>query len=274
MEKRETKDLRVISASRRTDLVGCHPEFLAKRLEEYPPESVHSVVLWTKNPRNMIEEGPLRKTLGNYRQLFVHLTITGMGGGEFEPHIPAWEETVGMIGPLGDLVGDRRRICWRFDPILEVEGHGKTFSTFDLFPRLADPIAAHGIETCRVSWVSPYKKVTARLLKWGWHLVDARSPAAETPGGSAGADRSRPRYEGLFLLHGGVSRFPLHRRGETERDTPRRPYLLAEEGQGTTAALRLYGEPGHRVVLPSMQSRLSVLLCQAVKTSAECECQC
>jgi hypothetical protein len=172
LEKKDTKELRVISASRRTDLVGCHPEFLAKRLEEYPPESVHSVVLWTKNPRNIIEEGPLRKVLGNYRQVFVHLTITGMGGGEFEPHIPPWEETVGMIGPLADLVGDRRRICWRFDPIVEVEGRGKTFSNFDLFPRLADPIAAEGIETCRVSWVSPYKKVAARLCKQGWRLVD------------------------------------------------------------------------------------------------------
>ena len=264
----------MISASRRTDLVGCHPEFLAKRLEEYPPESVHSVVLWTKNPRNMIEEGPLRKTLGNYRQLFVHLTITGMGGGEFEPHIPPWEETVGMIGPLGDLVGDRRRICWRFDPILEVEGHGKTFSNFDLFPRLADPIASQGIETCRVSWVSPYKKVAARLFKQGWRLVDVdcrrRKEQADRLERTAAA-------RGMKLYFCSMEGLPVSRCIDGERlsrDPPRRSCLLAEEGQGTTAALRLYGEPGHRVVLPSMQSRLSVLLCQAVKTSAECECQC
>jgi hypothetical protein len=161
----------VISASRRTDLVGCYPEELVERLQEFSPESVHSLVIWTKNPRNMIVEGPLKKVLKEYRQIYVHLTITGMGGGEFEPMIPPWEEAVGIIGPLIDLVGDPRRISWRFDPILEIEGHGQTYSNFDLFPRLAEAIAPFGIRSCWVSWVSPYKKVLARLTKKGWALI-------------------------------------------------------------------------------------------------------
>ena len=41
----------VISASRRTDLVGCYPEALVERLHEFPSESVHSLVIWTKNPK-------------------------------------------------------------------------------------------------------------------------------------------------------------------------------------------------------------------------------
>ncbi len=161
----------VISASRRTDLVGCYPEVLVERLQEFPSESVHSLVIWTKNPRNMIVEGALKNTLEKYRQIYIHLTITGMGGGEFEPMIPPWGEAVGMIGPLIDLVGDPRRISWRFDPILETEGHGKTYSNLDPFPRLAEAIAPFGIRSCRVSWVSPYKKVLARMARKGWHLV-------------------------------------------------------------------------------------------------------
>lgn len=161
----------VISASRRTDLVGCYPQTLAERLQEYPPETVHSIVIWTKNPQNMIAEGPLRRELKKYQQIFVHLTITGMGHGEFEPRILPWKETVRMMGPLVDLIGHPKRISWRFDPILEVEGHGKRCSNFELFPHLASAIAPWGIETCRVSWVSAYKKVLSRLARTGWRLI-------------------------------------------------------------------------------------------------------
>jgi hypothetical protein len=119
----------------------------------------------------MIIEGPLRKALKTYRQLYIHLTITGMGRGEFEPMIPSWEEAVGMIEPLIALVGEPQRISWRFDPILEVEGSGRRFSNFDLFPILAEAIAPFGIKCCRVSWVSPYQKVIARLAKKGWYVL-------------------------------------------------------------------------------------------------------
>ncbi len=165
------RELLVISASRRTDLVGCFPEVLQERLREYPPDAVHSLVIWTKTPREMLVEGPLREVLRGYRQIYVHLTITGMGGGEFEPRIPSWDQTVKMIGPLTELVKDPRRISWRFDPLLEAEGNGKAYSNFDLFHRLAAEIAPFGIQTCRVSWVSPYKKVAARMQRKGWRLL-------------------------------------------------------------------------------------------------------
>lgn len=161
----------VISASRRTDLVGCFPGLMVERLREYPPQDVHSVIVWTKNPQNMLMEGELRKVLRAYRQIYVHLTITGMGGGEFEPMIPPWERVVRMIGDLVDLVGDSSRISWRFDPIIKVEKNGKTYSNFDLFPALAETIVPFGIKSCRVSWVSPYKKVVTRLAQKGWHVI-------------------------------------------------------------------------------------------------------
>jgi len=165
------KELLVISASRRTDLVGCYPEKLIKGLEEYPPEKVHSVVVWTKNPRNLIIKGALAENIQKYRQIYIHLTITGMGGGEFEPRIPPWPEIVRMIEPLIQLVGDPRRLSWRFDPILNAEKDRRQYSNFDLFPVLTEAMAQFKIPTCRVSWVSPYKKVIARLGAKGWRLI-------------------------------------------------------------------------------------------------------
>ena len=161
----------VISASRRTDLAGCFPEIMSERLKKYSPQDVHSVIVWTKNPQNMIVEGELRRTLQEYQQIFVHLTITGMGGGEFEPMIPRWEKIVKTIGPLIDLVGSPSRISWRFDPIIKAERNGKPYSNFELFPALAEAIAPFGIRNCRISWVSPYKKVVTRMAQKGWHLI-------------------------------------------------------------------------------------------------------
>jgi len=202
------KDPLVISASRRTDLVGCYPEALIDRLRQFPPGRAHTLVIWTKNPRNMIIEGPLRKMLRGYRQVYVHLTITGMGGGEFEPRIPPWEEAVGMIGPLIDLVGGPERVSWRFDPILETEGHGRNYSNFDLFPLLAEAIAPRGIRTCRVSWVSPYKKVVTRMGGKGWHLT-LRSPSARSA--QARILSQVARAHGMELYFCSMGGFPVSR---------------------------------------------------------------
>ena len=62
------KELLVLSASRRTDLAGCYPETLIARLKEYPPDRVHTVVLWTKNPKNMVLREGLKEALSCYRQ--------------------------------------------------------------------------------------------------------------------------------------------------------------------------------------------------------------
>ncbi len=182
------KNLLVLSASRRTDLVGCFPKVLEERLRAFPPEAVHSLVIWTKNPRNLIAEGSLKEVLKKYRQIYLHLTVTGMGGGEFEPLIPPWEETVGMIEPLVELVKGPERISWRFDPILEAQKNGRTYSNLPLFSQLCAAVAPWGIKTCRVSWVSPYKKVVGRLGGRGWSLV------AEDP------EKRKKQAEGLGLI--------------------------------------------------------------------------
>lgn len=160
----------VISASRRTDLVSCYPDYLIEKLKEYPPEKVHTIVIWTKNPANMIAPGLLNKCLAAYRQLYVHLTITGLGGSILEPHIPEWQSVAGMIPEILALVECPERISWRFDPIVSAEACGTTISNFDLFPLLAARIQHYKITSCRTSWVEPYKKVLRRLEKKGLRI--------------------------------------------------------------------------------------------------------
>jgi hypothetical protein len=167
------KELLVLSGSRRTDLIGCYPETLVERLSEHPPDRVHTVVLWTKNPRNLAGHRRLREALSAYGQIFIHLTITGMGGGVFEPQIPSWEEATGLLGEVVEAAKSPERICWRFDPILEAEKDGEKFSNLDCFPRLAEAVASFGIKKVTVSWVSPYRKVTARLARNGWRLLSS-----------------------------------------------------------------------------------------------------
>ena len=161
----------VLSASRRTDLVGCYPDFFLEKLREYPPPQVHSIILWTKNPRNMLLTGELRTALERYGQLYVQLTVTGLGGTVLEPRIPDWKTVLDMAPALIDLAGDPRRVCWRFDPILRCETPAGPVKNIELFPQIAERMAAAGVSTRTPSWVEPYRKVLRRLEQKGIRLM-------------------------------------------------------------------------------------------------------
>jgi len=160
----------VLSASRRTDLVGCYSEYLIEKLKAYPPKKVHTIVIWTKNPYNLIYHQNLRDVLTSYSQLYIHLTITGLGGTPLEPRIPPWPQVIDMLPQVVELAGGPERICWRFDPIITVECADEVFTNFQLFPVIAKHIAQHGITVCRTSWASPYKKVIRRMQQKGFVL--------------------------------------------------------------------------------------------------------
>lgn len=81
-----------------------------------------------------------------------------------------------MVEALIELTGSPKRISWRFDPIIEVQGDGKSYTNWGKFPLIAEALRPLGIRDCRVSWVSPYPKVIRRLSKHGWSL---RVPSAE-----------------------------------------------------------------------------------------------
>jgi hypothetical protein len=161
----------VLSASRRTDLVSAYPDSLCDRLQDYPPDRVHSLVIWTKNPRNLFEHDRLRECLAGYAQRYVHLTITGLGASVLEPGIPPWAEVAAMLPQLIDFAGGPQRVSWRFDPIVRVRQQGRVITNSELFPELAAVIGPLGIPTCRTSWVEPYRKVVRRMERRGFTLL-------------------------------------------------------------------------------------------------------
>ncbi len=170
---------KVISASRRLDLVAGYPSEMAQLLAtKCPPEKVHTLVIWTKDATHLFQHSALNAQIRKYDQLFVHFTITGMGGTELEPHVPATTVTLPQLNPLLDLVGDPARIRFRFDPIVHlIAPNDQPFTNFPIFETLARPIAHSGITQISISWMSVYRKVQARLLKHGYR-IQCRTPEA------------------------------------------------------------------------------------------------
>ncbi|MBI4650779.1 DUF1848 family protein [Candidatus Desantisbacteria bacterium] len=161
----------VISASRRTDIVDCYPEFFIDKLNEIPSETVHTIVIWTKNPANILVNQVLNKKLKEYRQIYIHLTVTGMGGTELEHGIPESDKIFSILPALIDFVSGPERITWRFDPIIRIIKNGTFFTNFVFFDYLLEKISRLGIKTCRTSWVFPYKKVLNHLEKKRFRLI-------------------------------------------------------------------------------------------------------
>jgi len=159
---------RVISASRRIDMVGCFPDQLAELLAgKCPPEETHSVVLWTKNPTNLLVHDTLRQAVSRY-PLFLHFTITGLGATRLEPNVPPSRETLGLLEPVTRFIGGPDRIRIRFDPVVHLRSSdGNTYCNISSFEEVADAAARSGIPNISISWMSAYKKVVARLRRNG-----------------------------------------------------------------------------------------------------------
>ncbi|MBI4096889.1 MAG: DUF1848 family protein [Candidatus Levybacteria bacterium] len=161
----------VVSASRRTEMVGLRPNLLVERLQRFPQE-IHSVVLWTKDPTNIYENKELREELAKHN-LLVHFTLTGMAGTRIEPTVPDAETLLARMPQLLDFLGDPRRLRWRFDPIVTLKKEdGEYWSSVEYFPKLAQAMAKFGINNCYFSFCQIYPKFAKRhLAEAGIYLV-------------------------------------------------------------------------------------------------------
>lgn len=159
--------LRVLSASRRIDMVGTQPQRLVEILRtKHPPSEVHTLVIWTKNPVALVGSAILREAVFAYTQVFVHCTITGMGKTALEPRIPPMEEALCSLRELIALVGTPERVRLRFDPIVHlVFPDGRKYSNLHHFGRVASVAGRLGLPAITVSWVELYTKVRSRLAK-------------------------------------------------------------------------------------------------------------
>jgi hypothetical protein len=203
----------VISASRRTDLVASFPGWLAAALKkrsalvagprgrvrriDLRPESVQTVVLWSKDFRNVLRnEAGLRDLLGEYDQLYLHFTVTGLGGTRVEPGAPPPDEALGQLPALVALAGDPRRVSLRFDPILFWREDERVHTNLEFFGKAAAAAAACGIRDVRLSFAQWYRKARRRASSGAWDILD---PSNEEKRGHARALASEARARGLSL---------------------------------------------------------------------------
>jgi len=165
---------KVISASRRIDMVGNAPDQFVKTLnEKCPPEKVHTLVIWTKNVQNLFTYEPLLNKVKQYDQLFIHYTVTGMGGTLLEPGVCSPEKGLSWLTKIVNLVKDPLRVRFRFDPIVHLKlPDGTVYNNIDWFEKNAIKIYNSGIQNISISWMSVYRKVTARLKRAGIQTME------------------------------------------------------------------------------------------------------
>ncbi|HVP36683.1 MAG TPA: DUF1848 family protein [Terriglobales bacterium] len=174
-ENMNQKLKKIISASRRVDLLTFYPDYLMKRLDEIGKESIHTLVIWTKNPRNILENKNLRKSLKSVDQIYFLLTVTGLGGTPLEPEVPAPEQVLKTLSDLADFSGSPLRIALRYDPLIDViydkDIHLSNINS-NIFQNVLNSAYAIGIKRIITSYVTVYLKVKRRLDKYNFQIVD------------------------------------------------------------------------------------------------------
>lgn len=180
---------KVISASRRTDLVAFFPDWLAEAVRkekavfrgpsgrilsvDLSPGNVHTFVLWSKNFRNLIENrGGLWDGLRKYDQVYTHFTITGLGGTAVEREVPPPEDALRQLEPLLRLAGRPGRISLRFDPVIYWMEGSQLRTNLPFFEELAERAASLEIREIRFSFAQWYGKSKRRAERRGFAFVD------------------------------------------------------------------------------------------------------
>jgi len=165
----------VISASRRSDVPAYHSRWLLDRLRAGECEVVHpftglkrkvdlrppavvALVLWTRDPRPLLDALP-RLVEQGYRCCFL-VTLNGYPPW-LEPNAPDTGEVIEAVRVIREQLGPHA-VVWRYDPILS---SSETPPTFHL-----DRVAALGesltgvTDECITSFVDLYRKTERNLL--------------------------------------------------------------------------------------------------------------
>ena len=174
----------ILSASRMTDMSKYYPEDLIKEVEKRINNgiNIHTLVLWTKHPNSLLTN-PLHVYLLELKkrgiQLYIQLTITGLGGIPFgyannnkplllEPNAPKYEESLHVLPKLIDLVGKPERIRLRIDPIIRIiDSQNNVLSNLKYFPVIVEQSSKLGISVFSFSFLEKdtHKKVDKRFAE-------------------------------------------------------------------------------------------------------------
>jgi len=180
---------RVISASRRTDLVAFFPDWLSHVLQaerarvygpsgrtyevDLSPDTVHTFVLWSKDFSNLIQnQHNLKELLQKYDQLYFHFSITGLGGSFVEPGVPRPAGAFPQLEQLIKMAGMPERVSLRFDPVVFWKEGKKIETNLHFFETLAPKAKSVGIKNIRFSFAQWYGKALRRASKHDFHFID------------------------------------------------------------------------------------------------------
>jgi hypothetical protein len=180
---------KIISASRRSDLVAFFPEWTAGVFREksvrvfgpsghvytidLKPENIHTIILWSKNFLPLLENRfGLKDVLKDFDQLYLHFTITGLGGTFIEREVIKYEDALKQINGLLNIVGHPERISIRFDPVVYWMEGDRLRTNLRLFESIAPEVSWHGIKDIRFSFAQWYGKSRKRAVKYGFHYRD------------------------------------------------------------------------------------------------------
>lgn len=198
MSKMLNKSKVILSASRMTDMPAYYQQDIINQvqLRMSKGQSIHTLVLWTKHPRSLLRE-PLRSFLLSLKkqqiQLYVNLTVTGLGGAQvgktsngspliLEPNAPSWNDSTKVLPEIMKLVGHPQRIRLRVDPILRLRDYrGVTFSNLEMFPKIIDLTSKQGITYYTFSFLEAdiYPKVDKRFTALGCKIIPPDSAERE-----------------------------------------------------------------------------------------------
>ncbi len=167
----------IVSASRRTDIPACFPEWFCNRVREgfcyvrnpysqritrvsLAREDADVIVFWTKNAKPMMER--LSAIDASGIPYYFQYTVTPYGS-DVEP----WREKCGCIETfleLSEVLG-KDRVLWRYDPVLITEQYPVEFHA-DAFATLCD-IFSTATCRCTISFVDAYRTSPFRLCTSG-----------------------------------------------------------------------------------------------------------
>jgi hypothetical protein len=106
----------------------------------------------------------LRDLLAAYDQVYLHFTVTGLGGTAIEPGAVPYREALAELPDLVAFAGHPLRVSLRFDPVLFWEDEGVLRSNFPLFGEVAAAAAAAGVRDIRTSFAQWYSKAARRAV--------------------------------------------------------------------------------------------------------------
>jgi hypothetical protein len=169
----------IVSVSRRSDIPAFHSAWFMEHLHRgeiavrnpFRPsqakvvslkkQDVDAFVFWSRDPRPLLPYLPEIERLG-YHYYFL-ITVTGYPR-QLEPATPRIEEAVIFFEKLAERIG-RRRLVWRYDPIIFAAGTAFDFHD-DNFSKLAGLLSPFTFRVI-VSFFDPYPKVLRCLRKAG-----------------------------------------------------------------------------------------------------------